>query len=144
MTRIDFYILPTAEPEDRWLFACRLIEKAYNMGHQLYIHTQDEQATASMDDALWRFRNDSFIPHNPIDPAMETPAAVEIGHDRDPQQHHDILINLAHQTPKFFSRFHRVAEVVIQQPEILAATRKNFSFYRDRGYPMHTHDMRSK
>lgn len=144
MTRIDFYILPSTEPEERWMFACRLIEKAYKKGHRLYIHTENEQATAAMDDALWRFRDDSFIPHNRIDQVAETPVAIEIGHNQDPQQHHDILINLAQQTPKFFSRFHRVAEVVIQQPEILAATRKSFSFYRDRGYPLNTHDMRKK
>lgn len=144
MTRIDFYILPSEEQEERLLFACRLIEKAYKMGHQLYVNTDDEQMSQQMDDALWRYRPESFIPHNLIGADTETPAPIEIGHRQDPEQHHDILINLAHDTPSYFSRFHRVAEIVVQQQKTLEATRKSFSFYRDRGYPMHTHDMRKR
>lgn len=144
MTRIDFYILPGAELQDRWLFACRLIEKAYKIGHQLYVHTDDEETTACIDDALWQYRSDSFIPHRRFDQQLDMPAPVEIGHQHDPKEHHDILINLAHETPAFFSRFHRVAEVVVQQPRSLEASRISYAFYRDRGYPMKTHDMRKK
>ncbi|MCB1663720.1 MAG: DNA polymerase III subunit chi [Pseudomonadales bacterium] len=144
MTRIDFYILASSEAQERVQFACRLIEKAYKLGRQLYVHTDDEQTTASIDDALWQYRADSFIPHQRIDQQPATPAPIEIGHQHDPKQHQDILINLAHETPAFFSRFERVAELVLQQPESLAASRKSYAFYRDRGYPMKTHDMRKK
>lgn len=148
MTRIDFYILPGSQAQDRLLFTCRLVEKAYKIGHQLYIHTDDEQTAMRVDDTLWSYRTDSFIPHQRIDKAAATctpaPAPIEIGHNHDPQQHHDILINLAHKTPPFFSRFQRVAEVVVQQPDILESSRESFAFYRARGYPMHTHDLRKK
>ena len=144
MTQVDFYILPGTEQQERLQFVCRLTEKAYKLGHKLYIHTDEEQTSALIDDALWQFRTDSFIPHQRIDQPNDAPAPVEIGHQTDPKQHQDILINLAYETPSFFSRFHRVAEVVIQHPQSLAASRKSYGFYRDRGYPMKTHDMRKK
>ena len=39
MTRIDFYIVQHSEPSSRERFACRLAEKAYRLGHRIYIHT---------------------------------------------------------------------------------------------------------
>ena len=144
MTRIDFYILPNEEQKERLLFACRLVEKAYKMGHQVYINTDNEETTASMDDVLWQYRPDSFLPHNRIEKETDAAAPIEIGHQHDPEQHHDILVNLAHETPPFFSRFHRVTEIVVQQEKTLEASRKSYAFYRDRGYPMQTHDMRKK
>ncbi len=139
MTKIDFYILNAKAVKDRLLFVCRLVDKIYKKGHQVYIHTDDEATTAYLDKALWEFRRDSFIPHRRLDHLSEPPSPVEIGHDQDPTEHQDILINLATQPPDFFSRFSRVSEVVIQQPELLNASRNRYSFYRDRGYPMQTH-----
>ncbi len=139
MTRVDFYVLNSSIAEDRLLFVCRLVDKAYRKGHQIYIHTEDESTAEYLDKALWQLREDSFIPHRRIDQQSEPPAPVEVGFAQNPREHQDILINLARQTPEFFSRFSRVSEVVIQQPELLKESRSRYSFYRDRGYPMHTH-----
>jgi leucyl-tRNA synthetase len=38
MTRIDFYLLPVSEPHGKLSFACRLAEKAWQSGHQVYVH----------------------------------------------------------------------------------------------------------
>ena len=142
MTRVDFYILATAEPQERLLFACRLTEKAFRIGHQVYLHTASAAQATELNELLWSYRAESFIPHNILNDGSAPPARVEIGHQDDPIAHADVLVNLADNIPTFFSRFTRVAEVVIQQPEVLASTRDSFGFYRDRGYPMQTHDLR--
>jgi len=144
MTRIDFYILPDQAPEQRLRFTCRLVEKAYTLGHRVYIHTDNERTAAHLDELLWTYRADGFIPHQRSEEATEAPAPIEIGQDQDPAQHDDLLVNLAANTPRFFSRFQRVAEVIIQDPAVLDDSRKRFSFYRTRGYPMQTHDLRHK
>ena len=54
-----------------------------------------------------------------------------------------LLINLSHQVPEFFSRFERVTEIVVQSPAVTESTRNNYRFYRDRGYPLESHDLRS-
>ena len=142
MTRVDFYILRAEALEERWLFGCRLAEKAYRAGHRVYLHTGNPELSKTLDDLLWSFRNDSFLPHNLLDEAQPVRANVEIGHGHDPLDHADVLINLANDIPNFFSRFTRVAEVVVQEPAVLESTRKGFGFYRDRGYPLQTHDLR--
>ena len=142
MTRVDFYILAAAEPQERLLFACRLTEKAYRKGHQVYLHAASAEQVTELNELLWSYRAESFIPHNVVNDGATSPARVEIGHQDDPITHADVMVNLADKIPTFFSRFMRVAEVVIQQPEVLANARDSFGFYRDRGYPMKTHDLR--
>ncbi len=139
MTRVDFYVLPVSEPHGRLSFACRLAEKAWRGGHQVYLHSDDEEAARSLDDLLWSFRDTSFVPHA-LQPAAST-TPVLIGSGDDPGAHHDVLINLGGAIPEFFSRFERVAEIVLNDPASLQASRVRWSFYKDRGYLLEHHDM---
>lgn len=141
MTRVDFYILPDDELQARLQFICRLVEKAHRQKHRIYIHTNNEADSKTIDLLLWTFKVESFIPHHLLGD-NNAPAPVAIGHGDNPGDHHDLLVNLSDQIPDFFSRFERCVEVVIQQPEILKSTRSHFAFYKERGYPLHTHDMR--
>ena len=68
---------------------------------------------------------------------------IAIGWGQEPQQHDDLLINLDLSVPAFFSRFHRVAEVVTQDPQSLGALRASWSFYRERGFALEKHDIHS-
>lgn len=139
MTRVDFYILPQADDEARLQFVCRLVEKAWRAGKRMLIHVADSATAEQLDQLLWSFRADSFLPHARLPAAVRVP--VQIGCGQDSGDHHDLLINLGSEIPPFFSRFERVVEVVIQQPQQLAASRERFRFYRDRGYALETHDM---
>jgi len=135
MTDIDFYILDNDKPQGRELMACRLAEKIYKLGRKIHIHTESASDSKTLDELLWTFRDGSFVPHNIAGQA--TDAAVIIGHGDEPQQHNDVLINLATDVPLFFSRFERVTEIIGQQDK--AAGRERFRFYRDRGYPLKSH-----
>jgi DNA polymerase-3 subunit chi len=139
VTRVDFYVLPVSEPHGRLSFACRLAEKAWLGGHKVYLHGEDDAAARSLDELLWSFRDTSFVPHSLQPGASATP--VLIGSGDDPGDHHDVLINLGAAIPEFFSRFERVAEIVLNDPESLRASRARWSFYKDRGYPLEHHDM---
>jgi len=145
MTRIDFYILPDSEQQARLFFLCRLAEKAYKQNHRIYIHTDSAATTQAIDELLWSFRPDSFIPHHLLENTAAS-APIAIGHGdnsgKDCGDHNDVLINLCDEIPDFFSRFERCIEIVIQQPDVLAITRKHFGFYRERGYPLSSHDLR--
>jgi DNA polymerase-3 subunit chi len=61
--RIDFYVLPDHQEKGRSLLACRLADKAYSLGHTVYLFASSEARAAALDDLLWTFRQDSFIPH---------------------------------------------------------------------------------
>ncbi|WP_426417113.1 DNA polymerase III subunit chi [Aestuariirhabdus sp. LZHN29] len=141
MTRIDFYLLAGEHPQDAFLFACRLAEKAYQLGHQVFIHAQDEPQAQQLDELLWSYRGERFLPHGLRGQA--TPGApIEVGHTEEAGDHHDLLINLADRIPDCFGRFARVAEIVINKEDTKRQSRDNFRFYKQRGYPMHTHQIR--
>ncbi len=141
MTRIDFYILQSGDAQARSRLACRLAEKAYMLDHHIYLHTSDQQQASEIDTLLWTFRQGSFIPHQLQGQPHETECPVIIGYDHQPEQHDQVLINLDHTVPLFFSRFQRVVEIVSQDETIKQQARQRFKFYKDRGYDLHTHNL---
>ena len=141
MTRVDFYILAERSRENRYSLACRLADKAYQKGHRVLIHTPSEEEARHLDRLLWTFRQGSFVPHgltNKADPAL-TPVLISNGEDAKAE--HDVLINLHPEVPDFFSRFERLIEPIDQETDTRDAGRKRFRFYRDRGYPLESHEI---
>lgn len=140
MTEIDFYVLEGAAPGKREQFACRLVEKAHGLGHDIFIHVDNEAAARRIDDLLWTFKEDSFIPHGIA--GQEDTAKVLIGHGEEPSDTPHLLINLTQEVPGFFSRFERVAEVLDDAEDTRQAGRDRFRFYRERGYSLRTHKLK--
>lgn len=137
MTQVDFYILPSADPAARLDFACKLTEKAWRLGHKVYLHCSDAAQREELDARLWSFKGEAFVPHG--DAESDTDAAVVMGVGQDCGAHEDLLINLDLRIPAFFSRFARVAEVVIEEPAVRQAARESFRSYREQGYPPQDH-----
>ncbi|MBO6565273.1 MAG: DNA polymerase III subunit chi [Pseudomonadales bacterium] len=135
MTKIDFYQVNG----DEALFTCRLIDQVYRRGHQIYVHTSGEQQAKHLDDHLWIFRPDAFVPHVTHDSEHEAP--IRIGFDHEPDDHQDVLVNLSGDIPLFFSRFDRVAEVVPVDQNSRESARKNYAFYKERGYVLEYHNI---
>ena len=138
MTRVDFYILEDVEVNAMMRFACRLACKAVDAGNQVYIHTSHEQSATDLDDLLWAYPGQRFMPHGRQDDAGAAGAPVIIGWD-DPQEHDGVLINLSDEIPTFFGRFDRVVEIVVGDTK--SRGRERYHFYRDRGYPLFHHDL---
>lgn len=139
MTEIDFYVLSGDEPGKRELIACRIAEKAYSLGHAVFMHVPDEPSARRLDGLLWTFRDGSFVPHCLA--GGDDTAPVMIGAGTEPETPGYLLINLDPKVPAFFSRFERVAEIVSEEPAVRDAGRERFRFYRDRGYSLRTHKL---
>lgn len=142
MTRIDFYICKPESRENRHLLACKIAEKAWQRGQRVLVHTSNEAETRHVDRLLWVFKEQSFIPHGVLDQDNPKINPILIGHQKDPGNEHEVLINLAAERPDFFSRFERLAECVDQEPGIVQAARDRYRYYRDNGYVLETHDIR--
>lgn len=139
--QVDFYILPANTLAARYDFACRLAETAWRQQRQVYLHVTDHDLAVQLDQQLWNFRPDAFLPHRLI--SEEGPAApVLIGWQVDEAPDPgDVLINLSASVPACFQRFQRVAEIVVQTPEVLAATRHHWRTYQQYGCAPCKHDM---
>lgn len=141
MTRIDFYLL-SANAEEKERLACRLAEKAFRLGHQVYVLAANRETAQRLDDLLWTFNPGSFVPHTlhaGEQNCEECP--VLIGDGPPPPAAHDVLISFRHPVPEFFSRFTRLIELVGDDEEDKAQSRERFRFYRDRGYTLQTHQV---
>ena len=143
LTQIDFYILPDDTVVEPLRYTCRLIEKVYRLGHGIYVHCADQIQCQQIDDMLWQMDEASFIPHSHLaagGPAENNP--ILIGCHTPPENHGEVLVNLAGDTPNFFSRFRRVAEIVPGRTEERTKSRQNYLFYKERGYPLNTHNIK--
>lgn len=139
MTEVDFYLLQAQQASDRITFACRLTDKAFRRGHQIYVHTQDRAAAEALNQQLWSFRPGSFLPHGLL--GEDNSDCIAIGWGEDPGAQHDLMINLDLSVPAFVGRFTRVAEVVVQEPAIRDPLRESWKHYKHYGYPIKQHNL---
>jgi len=142
MTQVDFYVLSDAEAKARNLWACKVADKAYRSGHRVFMLAANQQQVEELDRLLWTFSQNSFTPHETCQGSInneQTP--ILIGDGEVPETWHDVLISLADEVPSFFSRFDRVVEIVPGDEEHKKNARDRFRFYRDRGYPLESHQI---
>ncbi|WP_339522683.1 DNA polymerase III subunit chi [Pseudomonas sp. EA_35y_Pfl2_R111] len=132
MPRIEFYVLSTAVPAERLRAACQLAMKAWRAGMPVFLRGSDAQQCTEVDELLWRFKAESFVPHSLY--AEDAKASVVIGLDEEPSSAQGVLINLGSTLSPQVERFSRVIEIVNQEPDLLTACRENFRSYRQRGY----------
>jgi DNA polymerase-3 subunit chi len=142
VTQVDFYILEADSDDARLRLACKIVDKATQLDHHVFVHSTSEDEAQKLDELLWTFSQGSFIPHRVVRevPAEPPREPVLIGLNHEPATGRwDVLVNLALEVPEFFSRYERVAEVVDGNAERRERSRERYRFYRDRGYKLNTH-----
>jgi DNA polymerase III subunit chi len=144
VTQVDFYILEADSDDARLRLACRIVDKATQLDHHVFIHSTSDDEARKLDELLWTFSQNSFIPHRIVREALNEPPLepVLIGINQQPAPGRwDVMINLATDVPEFFSRYERVAEVVDGNSARREHSRERYRFYRDRGYKLNTHQV---
>jgi DNA polymerase-3 subunit chi len=141
MPKIDFYILTD---DAKFSFACRLIEKAYKSRHRIYIHTENEKDAHRLDEMLWTYKDDSFLPHNLYGEGPESAPPIQIGFNVTPDNHRDILLNLSSSVPEFFSQFQRILELVANDSDSQNLGRERFKHYRAQNFEITTHKLQNE
>ncbi|MFV1983141.1 MAG: DNA polymerase III subunit chi [Thiohalomonadales bacterium] len=145
MTRIDFYILDNNTPQARENFACRLIEKAQHLGHSIFVQSQTTEHAELLDDLLWSYKPESFIPHALSKSASATNCSVVISTEQqktEKNKNNDVLINFSSTVPDLFSQYSRVVEIVNKNDNSSIDGRTRYKYYNDRGYQMEYHNIR--
>ena len=132
MTRIDFYQLdPGRHRYDQ--VVCRLCQKAYDNQKLTLLLTQDAQQSQLLDNKLWTFVDDSFVPHD-SEESTDFVTPILIHDNPDPAGERQLLINLSASVPTYFAQFERVIELVTEENK--AQARTHYSYYKERGYPL--------
>ena len=141
MTRVDFYLLEDSEIDAARRFACRLCIKAIESRMTVHIQSDDEESAKDLDRLLWDYPEERFLPHQliiPHDNKLQAPIHIGFG---EPVFDSGLLINFAAEIPQFFSRFDRVAEIVVGDTK--ARGRDHYRYYRERGFLLNHHDIKN-
>jgi len=137
MTDINFYVSKQEGWDNRLAIVLKLITMALKRKMSIHIHTSNSNESKLLDEYLWKHQRSSFIPHSVISGnTANSKIEISIGHNYEPMNHCDYLINLSLDRPDFFSRYLKFVEILDTSEEILAAGRKRYAFYRDRGYTL--------
>ena len=139
MSRADFYQLKSNDPASRYPLLCRLLEKCLEVGQQVYIICGDESEAIHLNQYIWAFKPDSFIPH--VCAHEDAQTVVVLGHPSTPDsaqpKHREICINLSQQLAP--EKFERIIELVVQEAEMVQTARKHYAKYTQLGRTMQYH-----
>jgi DNA polymerase-3 subunit chi len=139
MTRVEFFF----NVEDKLQKLAELSEKAIAKNVKLLMLAKTNEAAIQIQAYLWSLPQ-QFLPNHPSNHplAAQTPIIVDWFTDEPP--HDEVLINMQHPQPVFFSRFRRLIEIVGMDEEEKVQARIRYKFYRDRGYEIKNYDALGK
>jgi len=139
-TQVMFYLLQDdvndeAEQDTRSAIyhACLQASHFYRQNQRVYIYTQDKQHAEQVDEMLWAFDSDSFVPHNLVGEGPKQGAVVEIGF-QPPQGRRPVLINLTTTVPTFANQYQFVVDFVPSDDKLKQQARERFKGYRQWGF----------
>lgn len=140
MPEVTFYVLNSASLYDRYLFACKLVEKACNTGKFCYVLLDSFEQCQRLDDMLWTFRAGSFIPHQLFNGTPpDITSQVLIGTLNAPADWQNVVFNLSSQMPESWQNARRILEILDNNEETKIAGRERYRIYKQAGIEIVTH-----
>jgi DNA polymerase-3 subunit chi len=138
---ITFYVLADTDPGKRLTTACRIIEKAFQQKHSIFVHAASRAEAEQLDELLWSFRPESFIPHHLLGEGPTPPPPVRIGWKGIPPEARDLLVNLHAEAPPEPGRFRRIVEIVGGDEALREPARQHWRQYKQQGYAVESHNI---
>jgi DNA polymerase-3 subunit chi len=140
-TQVMFYLLPDTDKADvseinassALYHACLQASYFYRQNQRVFIYAQDQKCAEQIDEMLWAFDSDSFVPHNLSGEGPKQGAAVEISHQA-PRGRRPVLINLTNTVPSFASQFHFMVDFVPSDETLKQLARERFKACRQQGF----------
>ena len=129
-----------AKADDHFALAAQIAGQQYRLGQRVFIFVDSEETANSIDETIWTFDADSFVPHNLQGEGPKGGAPVEIG-TTPPVGNRKVLINLANHLPDFIRRFNQVFDFVPVEPVAKKAARERFKKLRQLGANITTQDI---
>jgi len=140
MPRADFYLIDKPRfREQPLLLVCELTKRAFAAQQPTLILTRDHAQAEALDELLWAFDEDAFIPHQLAGDDDDADTAVLIVPPGMDTPDRPLVINLREHCPDV--RCERVLEVVAADPAERDGSRERWREYQRRGFEIAKHDM---
>ena len=139
--RADFYLIARPRFRDQpLLLVCELARKASDAGLATLVLARDSAQAEQLDDLLWSFDPDAFVPHQIAGAEIdEEEATVLIATPDTDAALRPLVINLRDAAVE--GSFDRVLEVVPADESARAPSRERWKQYLARGIDVSKHDM---
>jgi len=113
--------------------ACLQASHFYRQNQRVFIYTQDKNQAEQVDELLWAFDTDSFVPHNLAGEGPKQGAMVEIS-DQPLRGRRPVLINLTETMPTFANQFQFIVDFVPSDETLKQKARERFKTCRQWGF----------
>jgi DNA polymerase-3 subunit chi len=130
---------------DPLAFACRLLRKAYRQGARVAV-SAPPTVLAALDERLWTFEAQAFVPHLRWTPARSAQAArtpIWLIEGAPPPGSPPVLVNLGASPapgPAGTGAFERIIEIVSTDDDDRRAARARWRAYEAQGLPITHHN----
>ncbi len=139
--RADFYLIAKPRFLDEPLkLVCELARKAYDGNHWTLILARDAAQAEELDELLWAFDDDAYVPHQIAGTDQEdevTPVLIATPDVDAPAR--TLVINL--RDDAYAGQCERVLEVVPADPAARDPLRERWKQYKARGFDVNKYDM---
>ncbi|MXW07633.1 MAG: DNA polymerase III subunit chi [Gammaproteobacteria bacterium] len=127
--QVVFYEIPDKDPTMLVRAICKLICEYYRANTNVHVLTANESELTFLDETLWSYPRNSFIPHLR---ASATQEKCRVTLDCTPtfEGSGSVLINHTNDIPICVEQFDIVCEFVLQQQEMKQQARSKFASYR--------------
>ncbi len=141
MPRADFYLIAKERfREEPLLLVCELARRATDAGQHTLVLVRDAAQAEALDDLLWSFDPDAYVPHQIAGTDEdEDEAAVLIAPPGVDAALRPLLVNLRDDPPQ--GAFERVLEVVPADESARGPLRERWKHYQSLGFELKKHDM---
>jgi DNA polymerase-3 subunit chi len=140
MPRADFYLIDKPRfREDPLLLVCELAKRAFAAQQSTLILTRDFEQAEAVDEYLWSFDEDSYVPHQLAGDDDDANTAILIVPPGVETADRPMVINLRDTCAQ--GRFDRVLEVVAADPAEREGSRVRWTEYKKAGFEVNKHDM---
>jgi DNA polymerase-3 subunit chi len=140
VARADFYLIakPRVRAEPLRL-ACELARKAHDAGQASLILARDRAQAEELDDLLWAFDDDAYVPHQIAGDEEDELAPVLIATPDMDVPLRPLVLNLRDAAVE--GAFERVLEVVPADESARGPLRERWKAYKSRGLDVNKFDM---
>jgi DNA polymerase-3 subunit chi len=139
VARVNFYLLRHDDAHARLLLACRLSEQLLRQGRPVRVLAASEDESRTIDQLLWNFSAESFVPHALCG---EAPADCPVLIDWKLDAFNDgNLLNLTAALPPQHGSLDSIAEFVLSNDEAKALSRSKWNAYKQHGHELQHHQI---
>jgi len=142
MTRVDLYLLKGNTFSDQIDFCCRLTEKAFPKHPNIHILTAESIQNEALNEALWAFKPESFLPHSLSDKTAPITLGTKIKFmgENNPN---NLVISLCPDLPENFNKIGRLCLVILNNEVDIQHARDLYKIIKKQGIEVHTQDLRN-